>query len=116
MEKDTGFIKVTKDGATIEISPLALADHRALGWVLLDEDMANAQAADALAAKEKAEADALAAQEKAAAENKADITKAEADAKAAKVKAAPASEAALKKAEADAKVARKKAEAESKRE
>ena len=106
------FIKVTKDGEVIEISPLALANHIQLGWVLFDEDMGNAQAVDAQAAQEKAEADALAAAEKTAADNKAAITKAEADARAATAKTAPASRAAQKSAEAAAAVARKKAEAD----
>ena len=30
MEK---FIKITKDGETIEVHPSALADHKRLGWV-----------------------------------------------------------------------------------
>jgi len=109
---DSNFIKVTKDGEVIEISPLALANHRQLGWVLFDEEFGNAQAVDAQAAHEKAEADAIAAQEKAAAENKAAITKAEVDARAAAAKTAPASMAAQKSAEAAAEVAHKKAEAE----
>jgi len=81
MAKESEFIKVTKDGEVIEISPLALANHIQLGWVLLDDDTHNAQVADAIAAKEKSEADAIAAAEKAAADNKATIAKAEAEAK-----------------------------------
>ena len=108
MAKESEFIKVTKDGETIEISPLALADHLKLGWSLLDEDTQLAQAADALAAKEKAEADAVAVAEKVAADNKAAIAKAEADARAARARALPAVRAAQKKAESDAEIARKK--------
>jgi hypothetical protein len=35
MEK---FIKITKDGETIEVHPSALADHKRLGWVEVEED------------------------------------------------------------------------------
>lgn len=56
------FIKVTKGDEIIEISPLALADHKRLGWILWDEQ--------AQAAIDKAVADAQAVQAKAAADAK----------------------------------------------
>ena len=31
------FIKVTKDGQEIEIHPDALADHKRLGWVVVED-------------------------------------------------------------------------------
>ena len=42
MAKEKGeFIKVTKDGEVIEIHPLALADHKRLGWTVVEaEDLA----------------------------------------------------------------------------
>jgi colicin import membrane protein len=112
MAKTTGLIKVKKGDESLDINPRMLAQHQALGWVLVDDDMESAMSADAQAAKEKAEADEVAAQEKAAADNKAAVKKAEADAKAAQVKAAPQSRAAAKQAELDAEVAQKKADAE----
>ena len=41
------FIKVTKDGETIEIHPLALDDHKRLGWKVVGESVTDAEAVTA---------------------------------------------------------------------
>jgi hypothetical protein len=71
--KELKLIEVTKDGKIIKIHPLALANHQALGWVLVDEttEAAAKAAAEAQAIADKnavIAAEAKAAQEKAAAE------------------------------------------------
>jgi hypothetical protein len=38
------FVKVTKDGETIEVSPLVVEDHKRLGWKVVEE--AKAEDAD----------------------------------------------------------------------
>lgn len=73
------FIKVTKGDEIIEISPLALADHKRLGWILWDEQAQ--AAAERKAVEEKAEADSKAAIDKAVADAQAVQAKAAADAK-----------------------------------
>lgn len=31
------FVKMTMEGETIEVSPLAVEDHKSLGWKVVDE-------------------------------------------------------------------------------
>ena len=34
------FVKITKDGETIEVSPLVVEDHKRLGWKVVEESQA----------------------------------------------------------------------------
>jgi hypothetical protein len=52
------FVKMTKDGETIEVSPLVVENHKQLGWKVVE-------------AKAEVNAEAKAAEKKAAAEAKA---------------------------------------------
>lgn len=45
------FVKMTKDGETIEVSPLTVENHKLLGWVVVEEAEA-AQPAEAAAVEE----------------------------------------------------------------
>ena len=55
------FIKMTKDGETIEVSPLVVEDHKHLGWKVVEETAKAEVEADVdIEAKAKAKAEAKA--------------------------------------------------------
>lgn len=49
------FIKVTKDGETIEVHPLALEDHKRLGWKVVEAEpeVEPAESSEAVESEEK---------------------------------------------------------------
>lgn len=56
------FVKMTKDGETIEVSPLVVEDHKSLGWKVVEEK-AETETEEDKAAKKKAAAEAKAKKE-----------------------------------------------------
>ena len=37
------FVKMTKDGETIQVSPLVVEDHKSLGWKVVEEPKTEAE-------------------------------------------------------------------------
>ena len=53
------FVKMTKDGETIEVSPLVVENHKQLGWKVVEAKAeTKAEPAEAKAAEKKAAAEA----------------------------------------------------------
>jgi predicted fused transcriptional regulator/phosphomethylpyrimidine kinase len=63
------FVKMTKDGETIEVHPSVVEDHKHLGWKVV-EVQAKTETAEAKAAEKKAAAEAKAAEAKAIVDSK----------------------------------------------
>ncbi len=54
------FVKMIKEGETIEVSPLVVEDHKKLGWKVVEEAKTQSEEEKkAEAKKKKAEADAI---------------------------------------------------------
>jgi len=56
------FVKMTKEGETIEVSPLVVEDHKKLGWKVVEEKTDGSEqkaTVEAEAARKKAEAKAI---------------------------------------------------------
>jgi len=64
------FVKLTKDGETIEVHPSVVENHKALGWKVVYAKAETEEDTDT-ESKKKAAAEAKAAEKKAAAEAKA---------------------------------------------
>lgn len=45
------FIKITKDGQTIEVHPSVVDDHKKLGWAVVGEEAAEPEPSEAEAAE-----------------------------------------------------------------